>query len=110
MEVWKNPYIHKHLNFMEGSATSKEIERFGLRCGDVLLTKDSETKDEIAEPSLVREQIDSLVLGYHLAQLKQFPNIPKSSTLHVGCCPISSIPKAVPLADIRPNLRGWWLV
>jgi len=70
MDVWKNPYIHEDLDFMKGSATQQEIERFALQTGDVLLTKDSETKDEIAEPSLMREQIDGLILGYHLALLR----------------------------------------
>lgn len=70
MEVWKNPYIHGGLNFMEGTATPAEVERFTVEPNDVLLTKDSETKEEIAEPSLVHEKIDNLVLGYHLALLR----------------------------------------
>lgn len=74
MEVWKNPYIHGGLNFMKGSATPAEVERFTVELNDVLLTKDSETKDEIAEPSLVREKIDGLVLGYHLALLRPDEN------------------------------------
>lgn len=75
MDVWKNPYIHRHLKFMEATASASEIEKFTLHAGDVLLTKDSETKDEIAEPSVVREQIDNLVLGYHLALLRPKHNV-----------------------------------
>jgi type I restriction enzyme S subunit len=39
----------------------------------VLLTKDSETPEEIAEPSVVRDSIADLVLGYHLALLRPDP-------------------------------------
>lgn len=70
MDVWKNPYIHRDLPFMEGTASDDEFDKFSLRLGDVLLTKDSETRDEIAEPSVVHEQIENLVLGYHLALIR----------------------------------------
>jgi type I restriction enzyme, S subunit len=70
MDVWKNPYIRKSLQFMPSTASSRDIERFSLRVGDVLITKDSETKNEIAEPSVVDESIENLVLGYHLALLR----------------------------------------
>jgi len=73
MDVWKNAYISADLPFMEATATDNEIESFLLRPGDVLLTKDSETPEEIAEPSLVRDSIDDLVLGYHLALLRPNP-------------------------------------
>lgn len=70
MDVWKNPYIHHGLDFMEATASEIEIDRFSLAPGDVLLTKDSETKEEIAEPSVVWEKIDNLILGYHLALVR----------------------------------------
>lgn len=70
LDVWKNPYIHRDLNFMEGTASEDEFDKFSLRLGDVLLTKDSETREEIAEPSVVHEQIENLVLGYHLALIR----------------------------------------
>jgi len=73
MDVWKNQYIHRGLDFMEGTATEQEIDRFGLQVGDVLLTKDSETREEIAEPSVVWDRIEGLVLGYHLALLRTDP-------------------------------------
>lgn len=73
MDVWKNQYIHRGLDFMEGTASEQEIDRFGLQVGDVLLTKDSETREEIAEPSVVWDRIEGLVLGYHLALLRTNP-------------------------------------
>jgi len=70
VDVWKNQYIHTKLDFMIATATKNEVERFGLQPGDVLLTKDSETREEIAEPSVVHEVVDNLVLGYHLALVR----------------------------------------
>jgi len=75
MEVWKNPYIHAGLNFSSGSVSPEEYERFRLQPGDVLITKDSETREEIAEPSVVRDKIDNLVLGYHLALIRPKHNL-----------------------------------
>jgi type I restriction enzyme S subunit len=73
MDVWKNAYIRAGMPFMDSTASDADIERFSLREGDVLLTKDSETREEIAEPSVVCERIDNLVLGYHLALIRPRP-------------------------------------
>ncbi|QDV73722.1 restriction endonuclease subunit S [Botrimarina mediterranea] len=75
MDVWKNAYIHNGLPFMEATATEEEIERFTLQADDVLITKDSETKDEIAEPSVVRQDAAGVVLGYHLGLLRPSPEL-----------------------------------
>lgn len=74
MEVWKNPYIDDDMPFMEATANAREIKQCALKRHDVLLTKDSETKDEIAQPSVVRSQRDDLVLGYHLALVRPDPD------------------------------------
>lgn len=74
MEVWKNPYIDDDMPFMEATASAREVKQFALKRNDVLLTKDSETKDEIAQPSVVRAGRDDLVLGYHLALVRPDPN------------------------------------
>lgn len=70
MDVYGNDYIRADLPFMEATATAAEIERFGVRRGDVMITKDSETPDDIGIPSVVLDDIESLVCGYHLAQLR----------------------------------------
>lgn len=44
MDVWKNPYIHAGLDFMESTASDSDFRNFSLQVGDVLITKDSETK------------------------------------------------------------------
>jgi type I restriction enzyme, S subunit len=70
MDVYTNEYINGSIQFMEGSANDAEIERFGLNIGDVIITKDSETPDDIGIPTVIHEQIDNLVCGYHLALIR----------------------------------------
>lgn len=70
MDVYRNFYINKDIDFMPATATEKEVEKFSIRKGDVLITKDSETPDDIAVPSLVDEDLPGVVCGYHLAILR----------------------------------------
>lgn len=70
VDVYKNDRITERLTFMAGTATPDEIRRFTLRIGDVLITKDSETWDDIGVPALVDYEAPDLVSGYHLALLR----------------------------------------
>ena len=70
VDVYKNDRITKNLVFMPATANADEIDRFRLETGDVLITKDSETWDDIGVPSLVQYTADDLVCGYHLALLR----------------------------------------
>lgn len=69
-DVYNNEFITLELPFMVGSATQDESDRFGLRIGDVVITKDSESWDDIGIPALVKESDEDLVCGYHLAVLR----------------------------------------
>ncbi|MEH1852187.1 MAG: restriction endonuclease subunit S [Nostoc sp.] len=69
-DVYYNRFITSTIDFMEASATKSEVEKFSLEINDVLITKDSETPDDIAVPSLVSEKIPNLVCGYHLSILR----------------------------------------
>lgn len=82
LDVYTNEYITSQLNFMEGSASTSEVERFGLNCGDVVITKDSETPDDIGIPSVVAEAIDNLVCGYHLALIR--PDTDKLNSVYLA--------------------------
>lgn len=53
--------------FMEASANANEIERFTLKKGQVALTKDSETRDDIGIPTYIADDFDNVILGYHCA-------------------------------------------
>ena len=70
VDVYKNDRITQALPFMSATASKDEIERFRLEQDDVLITKDSETWDDIGVPALVSESADDLICGYHLALLR----------------------------------------
>ncbi len=70
MDAYANDYIRSDIAFMEATASAAEIAKFKVDVGDVVVTKDSETPDDIGIPAVVTEQIDNLVCGYHLALLK----------------------------------------
>jgi len=70
VDVYNNDYITPDLEFMRASATSSEIVRFGLKLGDVIVTKDSETPDDIGVPTIVDYTAPDLVCGYHLALIR----------------------------------------
>ena len=74
VDVYKNDRIGRRMAFTSATATPGEIERFRLRCGDVLITKDSETWNDIGVPALVESTDDGIVCGYHLALLRPFPD------------------------------------
>lgn len=69
-DVYKNDFITADIEFMPGSATEAEVDNFKLEEGDVIITKDSESWDDIAIPALVKEAKENLVCGYHLAVIK----------------------------------------
>ena len=70
MDVYSNRFIRSDLDFMTATANEREIQRCTLRPEDVVITKDSEQYDDIGVPALVRDDIDNLVCGYHLAILR----------------------------------------
>lgn len=70
MDVYANDYITAELPFIEATASSSEIERFRVEKGDVIITKDSETPDDIGIPAVAVDDISGLVCGYHLALIK----------------------------------------
>jgi type I restriction enzyme, S subunit len=69
-DVYYNESITEDLEFMEATATFDQIERFTLRAGDVIVTKDSETADDIAVSAYVPADLTGVVCGYHLAILR----------------------------------------
>jgi len=70
MDVYSRDYINATDEFMSASATTSEVKRFALREGDVVITKDSESPDDIGIPALIETTSDDLVCGYHLAILR----------------------------------------
>ena len=75
VEVYKNERISESTRFMAATANEDECIRFGLRKGDVLITKDSEEWNDIGVPALVEYEAPDLVCGYHLAILRPRPGL-----------------------------------
>ncbi len=69
-DVYYNEHITNALEFMSATATPDQIERYALRVGDVLITKDSESWDDIAVPAVVTELLENVLCGYHLALIR----------------------------------------
>lgn len=57
----------RHDNFMLATARPNEISKFQLRKGQVALTKDSETRDDIGISTYIADDFDDVILGYHCA-------------------------------------------
>ena len=74
-DVYYNDRITPDLHFMEGSATEAEIERFQLKRGQVIITKDSEAWDDIGIPALVTEDMPEVLCGYHLSVFEPGPEL-----------------------------------
>src|SRR6056297_258121 len=69
-DVYYNDYINNDLEFKIASATKAQVMKFKLETGDIILTKDYESPDDIGIASFVDESIDNLVCGYHLTLIR----------------------------------------
>jgi type I restriction enzyme S subunit len=69
-DVYYNDRITSDMPFMQGSATGTEIQRFQLKYGQVIITKDSEGWDDIGIPAFVTEDMPEVLCGYHLSVLE----------------------------------------
>lgn len=70
VDVYKNDYITNKIDFMLATASLEEIEKFKVVRGDIIITKDSESANDIGIPAFVSEDIDNLVCAYHLAMIR----------------------------------------
>lgn len=70
VDVYKNEKIDRSIDFMTATATQAEIEKFTLQLNDIILTKDSETPDDIAVPAIVKEVFENFLCGYHLSIIR----------------------------------------
>lgn len=73
VDVYKNDRITSAIEFMKATATQEEVRAFELKSGDVIITKDSESWDDIAIPTFVPEALPGVVCAYHLALIRPFP-------------------------------------
>jgi type I restriction enzyme S subunit len=73
-DVYKNDFITDNLDFMVATANQEQIKKFSLLENDVVITKDSETAQDIAVPAFVSEKLYNVVCGYHLAIVRPYSN------------------------------------
>ena len=68
-DVYYNWAITKNMydSLMQASASDSDIEAFSLHKGQVAITKDSETRDDIGVATYIGDDFDDVVLGYHCA-------------------------------------------
>lgn len=69
-DVYNNQFIDSDMELMEATAPPDQIDRFRVEPGDVIITKDSETNEDIGIPTLVRSADPRMVCGYHLTLLR----------------------------------------
>lgn len=73
-DVYYNERIVADIPFMDATTTPDQIVAFTLRGGDVLLTKDSETADDIGVSAYVPHDLPGVLCGYHLATARPRPS------------------------------------
>jgi type I restriction enzyme S subunit len=71
-DVYYNDQIVKDMEFMSATATPEQIIKFTLKKGDVIITKDSESPDDIAIAAYVPMDLHGVVCGYHLSIVRAF--------------------------------------
>lgn len=69
-DVYYNDLITADMDLMTASASDEQIAKFTLRQGDTIITKDSESADDIAVSAYVPADLPRVVCGYHLAILR----------------------------------------
>ena len=67
VNVYNNWAITKEKipHFLNASASEKEIEKFSLKKGQVAITKDSETRNDIGMSTYIADTLENTLLGYH---------------------------------------------
>lgn len=82
VDVYKNEFIDNEDGLMLATANDSEIRNFLLLQDDVIVTKDSETFEDIAVPLLVRQPLENVVCGYHLALIRSSKKLAIGRYLH----------------------------
>ena len=75
-DVYKNWAIRSHMydSFMKATAKQKDIDKFSIKKGQVAITKDSETRDDIGIPTYIADDFNDVVLGYHCVLITPHEN------------------------------------
>jgi type I restriction enzyme S subunit len=69
-DVYYNDIILADMEFMQATATFEQVQKYSLIAGDIIITKDSESADDIAIPAFVPQTLPNVVCGYHLSIIR----------------------------------------
>ncbi len=69
-DVYYNEKITPQIDFMVATASAEQVKKFTLREGDTIITKDSETPDDIAIAAYVPQNMPGVICGYHLSMVR----------------------------------------
>ena len=69
-DVYYNEKIDSSTELKSGSCDEHEYHKYHVQKNDVIITKDSESPDDIGVPCLISEQLENVVCGYHLTILR----------------------------------------
>ena len=111
-DVYYNETINSNTNLKKGSCNQNEYEKFKLEKGDIIITKDSETPDDIGIPVYVEETLENVVCGYHLTMIKPISVTGKFIFRFIECdrtrrfSELSS--KGVTYWFASPQLKTWY--
>lgn len=83
-DVYYNWAITKYIynDLMLASASDSDIETFTLKKGQVAITKDSETRDDIGVATYIADDFDDVVLGYHCALITPRADISEEEKIY----------------------------
>ena len=70
-------------NLMKSTANINQISRFSIHKGQVAITKDSETRDDIGVSAYIADNLPNGVLGYHCALITPDENLLTGKYLNV---------------------------
>ncbi|TCN61636.1 restriction endonuclease subunit S [Acetobacteroides hydrogenigenes] len=73
-DAYNNQKINKSSKLSKGTCNAKEFENYSLAKGQVIITKDSESANDIGIPTFIEEDIPNSVCGYHLAIIESDSN------------------------------------
>lgn len=85
VDVYHNWAITNDLlpNLMKSTANINQISRFSIHKGQVAITKDSETRDDIGVSTYIADNLPNGVLGYHCALITPDENLLTGKYLNV---------------------------
>jgi len=85
VDVYRNWTITNELlpTMMQATANDNQIKRFSIHKGQVAITKDSETRDDIGVSTYIKDDIENAVLGYHCALITPDESFLKGEYLNV---------------------------